>query len=231
MPNAKTAFTLVEMLVAIAVAALLAGLLVPCVTAARDAARTTECTSNLRQWGIAVTIYVNTNEGCIPRRGQGIQVLQRIDRAADWFNCLPPAIGLPSYKALVAAGRQPRAGDRSLFICPTAVDPGATRFLPYGMNMYLSPWIRPEPHNISEIDSPSTLVFMGDAPGQFSATAPCRKLFSPAPRHAGKANLLFLDGHVQSFSAEYLGCGVGDPRRSDVRWLTGTSGVNQEPVE
>jgi hypothetical protein len=41
-------------------------------------------------------------------------------------------------------------------------------------------------------------------------------------RHVGRINLLFLAGEVQSFKGNYVGCGVGDPGLSDVRWLTGT---------
>ena len=41
--------------------------------------------------------------------------------------------------------------------------------------------------------------------------------------HAGRGNILFLDGHVAAFDADYLGVGKGDPEREDVRWLTGTA--------
>ena len=55
--NARTAFTLVEMLVVIAIMAVLVALLLPAVNAAREAARMTRCKSNLRQIGIALANY------------------------------------------------------------------------------------------------------------------------------------------------------------------------------
>ena len=59
--------TLVEVLVVTGTLGLLAALLVPVLTQARATARTLECTSNLRQWGIALNMYMNHNDGAIPR--------------------------------------------------------------------------------------------------------------------------------------------------------------------
>ena len=232
MRGADRAFTLVEVLVTIALIGALAALLVPVLNSARSKARSIVCTGNLRQWGIALLMYTNQNDGVIPRRGQGVNPLGVIDRSADWFNCLPPYFDMPPYSKLVAQGKLPRAGDKSVFICPEASEnPSGQYFMPYAMNMYLSPWIRPEPHNSEEIELPSCIVFMADAPGPYSATVPSVQPYSVQARHSGCANVLFLDGHVQSFSGEYLGCGTGDPHRDDVRWLTGTQGINQPPLD
>jgi prepilin-type N-terminal cleavage/methylation domain-containing protein/prepilin-type processing-associated H-X9-DG protein len=64
--SARNAFTLIELLVVIAIIALLAGLLFPVLSSVRAKAESTECASNLRQIGIAMTAYSAQNNGTLP---------------------------------------------------------------------------------------------------------------------------------------------------------------------
>jgi len=61
--NKRSGFTLIELLVVIAIIAILASILFPVFARAREAARTSNCNSNLRQLGTAIQLYVQDNDG------------------------------------------------------------------------------------------------------------------------------------------------------------------------
>lgn len=100
----KRAFTLTELLVVIAVIAILAALLLPALAKAKAKAKTTVCLSQLRQWGLALTLYADNHQGKMPRDGmsqggvypgnttsdviRGFRTGHPTDPTA-WFNALP----------------------------------------------------------------------------------------------------------------------------------------------
>jgi prepilin-type processing-associated H-X9-DG protein len=215
--------TLVEILVVVGIVATLAATLLPAVQQARASARRSMCQSNLRQWALAAQMYADTHDGRLPYRGQGVQPTTRLDAMDDWFNALPPFAESDPYIFLVRANREPQVGDATIWVCPEAapleVEPSNGVFFAYAMNMALSPPFHGRPDNINKFGTLQSMVFMTDSIGSHCSTLPSRERYSPVARHVGDTvNVAFLDGHVESYSGEYVGCGVGDPQRPDLRW-------------
>ena len=91
-----TAFTLVEVLVVIAIISILASLLLPALSSAKNKAKGAACLSNLRQWGHAVLLYGGDFEDQMPRDGMNVGgtygtagTSGNPNDVAAWFNLLP----------------------------------------------------------------------------------------------------------------------------------------------
>lgn len=94
-PGDRNAFTLIELLVVITIIAILAALLLPLLSRAKESGRNAYCKNNVRQIGIGLHLYVQENNGCYPYKYGTMP--------ADWAtDCLPNC-----------------ADNRNLFLCPS----------------------------------------------------------------------------------------------------------------
>lgn len=118
-----TGFTLVEMLVVLAMLSLLLGILVPGLGRVRAAARQTVCQSRLRQWAVAFEIYAAENNGFLPhadgrdRSGSTRPWTDegRADYDAGWVDVLPPLLGEKPWREYE---RYDYPGRSTVFQCP-----------------------------------------------------------------------------------------------------------------
>jgi prepilin-type N-terminal cleavage/methylation domain-containing protein len=224
-PAASHAFTLVELLVVIAVISILAAMLLPALTRGKASAWRADCASNLRQLGFATQMYWDDNNGnCFPWYA-GVTNNGEL----YWFGWLGP--GQEGQRAIdLSFGvLYPYLAASKVRLCP-ALNYTLPQFklkadspvCSYGYNVLLSPGSSTPSRNISKVRRPTEAALFADAAqvNDFQAPASRAKPMLeewyyldnptnyPSPsyyphghfRHSQKANVVSCDSHVGSES-------------------------------
>jgi prepilin-type N-terminal cleavage/methylation domain-containing protein/prepilin-type processing-associated H-X9-DG protein len=221
-PPVKTAFTLIELLIVIAIIAILAAMLLPALARAKEAGKKTSCLNNVRQIGLAYQAFLIDNGDKFPA-----YVSERTAPAGtpDTPDARAPYSYRQQLVPYITSGT-------NVFKCPNglpwpAAGPGAWFLADYGNNhneenlpgAAQQAWYLTHPDfgfnetvTASSLPRPTDFIVLSDA-GR-SDNTPSRGGMYPQPwafdnatqsrmlgRHPkGTANIVYADGHVLSGS-------------------------------
>jgi prepilin-type N-terminal cleavage/methylation domain-containing protein/prepilin-type processing-associated H-X9-DG protein len=126
-----SAFTLIEVLVVIAIIAILSAILFPVFAQAREKARSASCLSNGRQLGMAVQMYIGDYDESFPCSCARNMMMDPMMGDVNWIDTI-----------------QPYAKSRQILRCPSDVSPlwrqaNMPRLTSYGLNSYVMPVAAP----------------------------------------------------------------------------------------
>lgn len=248
-PYLFSGFTLVELLVVVAIIAIIAAMLLPAVKSVRESARSIECQNNQRQLSLALILYAEQEDGRLPSSYDSNFV-----PAKTWMEFIAQDSEI-AYGSTISKTSK-------VYFCPSTDrargQGGYTGLnIDYGANKYLMPIIYaalPPPSSISRYGLPlvgisqsSSAVLIGESAGilgwqdadfrmpasafmttGFPTTGPL-PLSYPAPRHPRPSSAsqqmgqywiaTMADGHGERIS-------VSDPRLST---LDGIVSIFQRP--
>lgn len=123
----RRGFTLIELLVVVAIIAVLIALLLPAVQQAREAARRSQCTNNLKQLGLALANYEATYQRYPMGISMGIRGASSIDGYASGLTMLLPYLDASQILDVFNTERQWENAENftgvartlSVFLCPS----------------------------------------------------------------------------------------------------------------
>ena len=191
MQRPRKGFTLIELLVVIAIIAILAAILFPVFAKAREKARQSSCSSNLKQLAIAAVQYVQDYD-------------ERMPMHVVATNASPTWVYWPE-------GIQPYIKSVQLLVCPSDDSPaslgsfGGTYRTSYGYNWAwlgsgnsVPAWSRP----LAKIEQPAHTLIFGEAERSYvvhpySTSGAPGYYYKSESRHNEGCNIAYVDGHVK----------------------------------
>jgi prepilin-type N-terminal cleavage/methylation domain-containing protein/prepilin-type processing-associated H-X9-DG protein len=198
----RRAFTLVEILVVLAIIAILSAVLLPAFWTVRGNARSTSCRSNLAQLGKAVAMYAQDYDGLYP---YGIDQQDRY-LAGVWSSYPEFEAKLPNLP-FVKDVLFPYLKSKQVFVCPAdsgysfddfyhePFDARPTSAEKYGSSYFYNTILAVDRERIGAEKFGSNEIVFHDATGNWHGTwVPLRRRY----------NTLFVDGHVKNITWDQM---------------------------
>ncbi len=205
----KCFFTLIELLIVIAIIAILAAMLLPALGQARKTAKRIQCASNLKNIGSGHHIYMDDYNGYVVEIDSGTGMKRY------WYHKIGEILYPEKYRI------EDTAEGSYVFRCPSKKeDTGYLKYISYGMNCWQpnrifesSATANQDPYKASKVRTPSlTMLTMDtfgservfpDSMGAAYAELNVKRLTN---RHSKGCNSLFFDGHTDYLRWPYPNC-------------------------
>jgi prepilin-type N-terminal cleavage/methylation domain-containing protein/prepilin-type processing-associated H-X9-DG protein len=169
----RRAFTLIKLLVVIAIIAILAAILFPVFAQAREKARQTACLSNAKQLGLALNMYAQDYDEVVPHQ---------------WWT----HSGCTEWDCTPAWQLSPYTKSTQVWICPSkgrgVPDPSVTKFISYGFNAWTIG------KRLAAMQQPADTVFLAEC----GANADLKHLGGSVSD--GASDAAWLDSYWQQYS-------------------------------
>lgn len=220
-------FTLTELLVVIAVIAIVAALLLPALTRAKISAHRIECVTRHKQWAAAFHQYAEDEDGWLPREGfhnNGevyVNNWSQVQNPASknvWYNALASYVSrLPASSYALPLKRKPFYESGSYFHCPSARFPAVTSAIIYGNAVFSiamnSQLVEPPDVPLVRLDrirlTSQTVLTLDNLLEEEKPVVPQQEktnLGQPAAhaarfagrRHGASGVMSFIDGHAEA---------------------------------
>ncbi|MBN4049823.1 type II secretion system protein [bacterium AH-315-M10] len=239
----KSGFSLIELLIVVAIIAILVGMIVPIVQFVRERATQTNCFSNMRQLGTAFELYKNKWGGWYPHEDRdSLAKNTSLEKGNfSWFDVLDPFINAegnlsrvkqcPAWLGYEETAGQFQTADKHSIKMNSKLSQGILR-------SPLAGWTGPFPHDAEKhhfywvpvqlIKKPQLTILLIDGRTDGSQGGHIISYIGRVScRHMGGTNILFVDLHCEWYDAE--GNGVAKP--GGLGWNKEGGGYIWDPYE